>query len=202
MKQTMRVLLMLCCCATVSAQQNPTLGQALDQVLEEAADRCPIESESINPGQPDPGKLRVRISQLGNVATCECMPRRIREALRTTDPAQLSRQVGVEQVSELVISRFLTPCLGDAFRELFSGDACEELFPLSNRVPGNFCACMKPRLREYSDAEAVELGNAYSTYAALRQKARQEGKALPPRPPIADRLFAAVTACGGQMRAQ
>jgi hypothetical protein len=198
-KLAMAVFALLCCCAAVSAQ-DPTLGQAMNQVLDEAAERCPLESESIAPGQSNPGKLRVRISQLGNHATCECMPKRIREALQTTDPAELSRQIDLEQVSELVISRFLTPCLGDAFRELFSGEACEELFPLSDRAPGSFCACMKPRLREYSDAEAVELGNAYSTYAALRQKARQEGKAPPPRPPIADRLFAAVTACGGQVR--
>jgi hypothetical protein len=202
MRGAVGAILLLTMGAVVSAQENPTLGQALDQLLDEAARSCPLESEPARTGQPDSGALRAKVAELGNRATCACMPQRIREALRTLDPAEMSRKVDVDEARAIVVSRFLTPCLGEAFRDLFSGDACEEVFPLSSRVPENFCACMKPRLRQYSDAEAVELGNAFVAYGARVQRARQDGKVPPPRPAIADRLFSAVTECGGAVQAR
>ena len=179
--------------AQAQAQQQPTLRQALQQVLDETAKRCPLPNQFDEPGNPQ--ARQKFLTEKMNVAVCQCYPRNIRNALKTMPEKNLARQTSIQQMQELM-PPLLQPCMGAMFREMFGGEQCLAMLPAqSGPVPENFCSCMKPEIAKFSDAEAVELGASGRAYRDAVEVARNTGQPPPPRSPMMIRLGEIVQRC-------
>jgi hypothetical protein len=185
---------MLTWTGVVRAQQQPTLREALNQVLEETTKRCPLPNQFDEPGNPV--ARQKFLTEKMNAAVCQCYPRNIRNALKTTQEKDLSRQVTLQQLQEFM-PPLLQPCMGAMFREMFGGEQCLAMLPAqAGPVPENFCACMKPEIAKFSDAEAVELGASGRAYREAVEVARNTGKPPPQKTPMMIRLGEIVQRCG------
>ena len=177
----------------VHAQQQPTLREALQQVLDETGRRCPLPSQFNEPGTPE--ARQKFLTEKMNAAVCQCYPANIRKAIKSTAEKELARQVTVQQMQDFM-PPLLQPCMGAMFREMFGGEQCQAMLPTqAEPVPADFCACMKPEIAKFSDAEAVELGATGRAYRDAVEYARRSGKPPPERSPMMARLGDIVKRC-------
>jgi hypothetical protein len=190
------VCAMLCLTGDAFAQQRPTLREALHQTLDESSRRCPMGKEFDDPTNPE--ARRKFMDEMMNEAICGCLPKKIHDALKTLPENELAKQVTLEDM-KAYMPRMLEPCLGSMFRELFSGEQCLAMLPArAEKVPADFCACMKPEVDKFSDAEAVQLGSTGSQYRTAVEEARKAGKPPPEQSPLMARLTQRMKHCAGQ----
>lgn len=194
-KALLAVFALLTLLGEAQAQQSPTLREALNQTLDEAAKRCPLRNQFNEPRHPE--ARQKFLTEKTNAAVCECFPRNVRNALETLPEEDLARQVNLEKM-RAVMPDLLHPCLAVQFREMFGGDHCVAMLP-ANAPPvrEGFCACMKPEVVKLSDAEAVELGTAAQRYAAAVEEAHKSGRSPPPRAPLIQRFQDSMKRCAG-----
>ena len=179
-----------------TAQQLPTLRQALHQTLDEGARRCPL-TDRVDGSRHPPARQKL-LNEKMNLAICQCVPENIRTALKTYPEEELSRQVTLEKMKSY-LPRLMEPCLGAMFRELFGGEQCLDMLPAhAGPLPDGFCACMKPEIDKFTDAEAAELGVMGHQYRDALEKARQAGKPPPPQTPLMSRVTARMKSCAAR----
>lgn len=201
LKQVMKTLTLGCFAwlalgaGIAPAQERPTLRQALNQVLDEFRQRCPLAGGDKAPS--DGNVVDQLMNRKMNWAVCECLPDRAREALRTVPDAELSRQVELPQVQEFLNPRAVQPCVGEVFRDLFGGENCRVMMGARGRAEtaDKVCGCLKPEVARFSDAEAAELGVSFVQYQSLAERARKAGKPAPPRSPLLQRMIDVIDNC-------
>lgn len=161
------------------------------------AEQCPRVAASVETTRAEGDERKTLVIEQTYQMMCVCQPRKLEARLKSLTPAEATRPVTEQQFTAEASVHTIGPCMNEFMRELLSGKTCERM--QAGGKPGkttNFCACMKPEVQKFSDAEAIEIGTRFATYIPAARKAKAEGRELPDRTPLMDRIVAAMEKCG------
>lgn len=123
----------------------------------------------------------------GEIMICDCVPSQLDRLQKNLTSKERGTKVTEIQFSEQYASKVVAACSGESVRRTYNADSCVTDFS-SKADPAAYCSCMKNEVDNFTDSEAMELGNQTADWAPIAANAQKAGKPLPDMPPLVKRM--------------